>query len=196
MQRLTRLTFDLLTSPASSVLGTLAELLVCASVTSHQSEPVVAEVLAEFSRWERLGKITDHTHASSEKRLRPVGVLKDGVEKLEDGGHVRCHDLTCDWLIMQQLVKGGFCEHTLASRLHSDKRAGPGIHNTLTQAHHVIEHLKRVVGNMNGRSLLQDLRHDRQISLKSTTDSLGNVAKALKDCRLELVAESGTLQLC
>jgi hypothetical protein len=41
--------------------------------------------------------------------------------------------------------------------------------------------------------LLQNLCDNRQVFLEGSTDGAGNIAKALKDCRLELVSQGSAL---
>jgi hypothetical protein len=89
MQKLTRLTLDLLASPAGSVLSTLRVLLVGTDLTSHVGDPLLAEGCAVLAVGECLGQVTNDTHAGTEQSLGAVGVLEDGLQKAEDRLDVR-----------------------------------------------------------------------------------------------------------
>lgn len=84
----------------------------------------------------------------------------------------------------------------LATGAHGDDDTVPGIHNALTERNDVVKHLE--AGLVLGRdtsSLLQDLANNGEVGLEGTTNSLGDVTEALKDGRLELVAEDSATQV-
>lgn len=83
---------------------------------------------------------------------------------------------------------------TLAANFHSANDSSPGIHDTLSQRDDIVEHFIRAFRvSYNATCLLENLSHNREVSLKVTSNSSSNIAKALKDGWLELVGESGTL---
>lgn len=85
--------------------------------------------------------------------------------------------------------------HTLVAGLHGNDNATPGVHDTLSKRDNVVKHLVRSFGGSgNSGSLLQDLGHYGEVVLKVTANSASNIAEALQDSRLELVAKSVALK--
>ena len=84
---------------------------------------------------------------------------------------------------------------TFASTFERHNNAAPGIHDTFSKADNIVQHLKvrRILRlSRDASSLLQDLRNNRQVRLELGTDSLSDIAEALQDGRLELIAKRGT----
>ena len=99
---LTRLTLDLLASPAGGILSSLGELLVGTCLASHGSEPIATEILADLAVGESLGDITatavsmhnilklflinlpEYTHARPQQCLSPVRIVVYALQELED----------------------------------------------------------------------------------------------------------------
>ena len=72
---------------------------------------------------------------------------------------------------------------------HGDNHSIPGIHDSLSEGNHIVKHVVRTIRlESNASRLLQDLYHDREIGLEMLTNRVGNIAKALQYCRLELIA--------
>lgn len=83
---------------------------------------------------------------------------------------------------------------TLVSGLHGIDDTAPSIHDAFPEGNDVVEHLVRAIsGGSNSSSLLQNLNNNREISLKVTANSAGNVAETLEDGRLELVGKGCAL---
>jgi len=83
---------------------------------------------------------------------------------------------------------------TLSTSFHSPNNSTPSIHNTFTQRDDVVEHLIGSIGaSLNTSCLLQNLSDDRKVSLEMTTNSAGNIPKALENRRFELIGKCRTL---
>jgi hypothetical protein len=81
---------------------------------------------------------------------------------------------------------------TLRLALVGQKDPTPGIHDALTERDDVVKHFHSYVGTgCDGRCLLKDLGDDRQVYIKLSPDSLGNVSKGFENRGLKLIG--GTL---
>jgi hypothetical protein len=79
---------------------------------------------------------------------------------------------------------------TLVARLHGNDAAVPSVHNTLPERSDVIDHLVVALGCQGDlTSLLKHLGNDKKVCLERTVDGVRNIAKALEDSWLKLVAE-------
>lgn len=79
---------------------------------------------------------------------------------------------------------------TLAAGLHGTNNTTPGIHDTLAERNDVVVHLVRALrSSSDGSRLLENLRDNGQVRLKVAGNSSGNVAEALQNSGLELVAK-------
>jgi hypothetical protein len=82
---------------------------------------------------------------------------------------------------------------TLATGSHGHECPRPGIHDALAKSDDILEHFEGSVGHVDGCGLLQDLGDNGEVSLEGATNCLSNITEALKDSRLELVAERRAL---
>jgi hypothetical protein len=84
--------------------------------------------------------------------------------------------------------------HTLAAGLHRTDDTTPGVHDALAQSNNIVEHLVgAIVAGGDGRSLLQYLGPDGKVGLKVAANGASNIAKALKNGRLELIGKGSAL---
>lgn len=133
--------------------------------------------------------LPNNTHAGAQETLALGRVAGNQTKKLEDGGHILLKSLGCNLLalLFDDILRGRL---TLVARLHGTDDATPGIHDTLTKRDDVVKHLIGAVGGGgNGGGLLKNLSDDGQICFKVSSDGGSNVAKALQNSRLELVAK-------
>lgn len=120
--------------------------------------------------------LPNDTASRSEETLGPVGVLLDGAQQIEDGVNV------------------GAEEVLLVARVHRDDSAIPRIKDTFPQRGDVIDHLVVVLGGqIDLASLLEYLSNDGQVGFESTVNGVGDVAEALQNSGLELIAKCGAL---
>lgn len=82
-------------------------------------------------------------------------------------------------------------QHTRSSALVRQKNSTPSIHDAFTERNNVVHHVVWEVGaGGHAGGLLENLANDCQVRIEVGSDGLGDVAKGLKNRRLELVGGS------
>lgn len=124
-----------------------------------------------------LKDLPDDTASRSEKTLCPVGILLDCAEQLKDR------------------IEEGDKEVALVACLHGVDGTIPSVENAFSERGDVVNHLVVILGGQcDLTGLLEYLCYNGQVSLECATDSMCNVAKALQDRGLQLVAKGRALR--
>lgn len=84
--------------------------------------------------------------------------------------------------------------HTLVAHSHGTNDTTPGVHDSFSQRDDVVVHLIAAIrAGSDGGGLLEHLSDNGEVGLKVAANRVGNITEALKNGRLELVAQSGAL---